>query len=68
MAASSRNTTITPAATTTTTFIDDSGFTVGKLPPGWFAIDKNNASPEDRAFSNGIDSEYLVKFCPPEVK
>jgi hypothetical protein len=53
---------------TTITFIDDTGFTVQQLPPGWLAIDHNNTSREEIELSKNFNDQFLVDFCPPGSK
>jgi hypothetical protein len=65
---------IIPQSTTVTKFIDDTGLTIGYVPPNWTVIDHDNTSPlqkEDlqQQIEEGVVSMHSsATLCPPYSK
>ena len=63
-----------PPSTAVTTFVDDTGLTIGYVPPGWTVIDHDNTSPRAMEIIQnwrkaGDDRPAdAVDLCPPYSK
>lgn len=52
---------ITPNNNTNTTFVDDSGLTIGEVPPGWTIIDTDNSGPYEQGNTTTMIPTFRVQ-------
>jgi hypothetical protein len=59
---------VIPSSDTITTFVDDTGFTINEVPPGWTVIDHDNTSPGTAERQRESNIVTIATLCPPYSK